>query len=189
MIRLHNGTCTLASGLHAKVVAEHKSGKIATVPGDPTTHLVVDDYNALRDAMRRANPSYRVPGHKHTPPPPEWRLYIASDNFSGPEFVSVAFLDITKGKQGPHGIQYPVDSIRIHMGYLPIYVPHASCSLDTVMERIKQVHVAGKLLVPIAGGWKPIAGFPFKKEDWKSNAAAKMNTLCDTLTKALHTFS
>jgi hypothetical protein len=188
MIRLHNGTCTLASGLHAKVAAEHKSGHIATIPGDPHTHMIVDDFNALRDAMRRANPSYRVPGHKHAPPPSEWRLYIASDNFSGPDFVSIAFLDITKGKQGPHGIQYPVDSIRINMGYLPVHVQHASCSLDVVIERIKQVHVAGKLLVPVAGGWKPIAGFPFKKDDWKHNSAAKMNKLCDDLTKALNTF-
>ena len=188
MIRLHTGTCTLASGLHSKVSAEHKAGRIATIPGDPQTHLIIDDFNVLRDAMRRTNPAYRIPGHKHTPPPPEWRLYIASDNFSGPDFVSIVFLDITKGKHTPTGIQYPIDSIRINMGFLPIHVPNASCSLDVLIERIKQVQIAGKLLVPVAGGWKPIAGFPFKKEDWKHNASAKMNKLCEELTKALSSF-
>ena len=185
MIRLHTGTCTLASGLHAKVAAERKAGRIGTIPGDPQTHMTADDFNALRDAMRRSNPAYKVPGHRHLPPPPEWKLYIASDNLSGPEFVSIVFLDITKAKHGPHGVQYPTDSIRINMGYLPIHVS-SSCSLNTLIERIKQVHMAGKLLVPTAEGWKPIAGFPFKKEDWKHNATQKMEKLCFELTKALN---
>ena len=188
MIRLHNGTCTLASGLHSKVAADHKAGHLATVPGDPQTHMILDDFNVLRDAMRRVNPSYKIPGHKHTPPPPEWKLYIASDNFSGPDFVSVVFLDITKGKQGPYGVQYPVDSIRINMGFLPINVPNAPCTLDVIIERIKRAHMAGKLLIPIAGGWKPIAGFPFKKEYWARDAPAKINKLCNELTKAMTTF-
>jgi hypothetical protein len=41
--------------------------------------------------------------------------------------------------------------------------------------------------MPVAGGWKPVGGFPFTKKYWETERAAKFSRLCRELTKALTT--
>lgn len=185
MIRLHNRTCVTASLLHSKVAAEHKAGAIATIPGSDT-HLTLDDFKALRDAMRRRDPGYKIPGRKHQPPPPEWQLYVAADNRSGPEFVSVMYVDVTKGRPSRTGIDYPADAVRIDMGFLPATgLTGALCTLQTVVELLQRLDTANRLLAPVAGGWKPVTGFPFTKKYWENDRNAKFGRLCRDLAKAL----
>jgi hypothetical protein len=182
VVRLHNRTCTMASPLDAKIAAEHKAGVVATVPGDPHTHLTLADFDALRDVMRRTNPAYKIPARKHQPPPPTWQLYIASDNRSGPDFASILFIDVTKGIHGPQGVEYPADSVKVDLGFIPLDLGlGATCSPQMVVDLLLRLTAAQRLLVPVAGGWKPIAGFPFAKKDWTKG---KWDKLCTDLQKA-----
>jgi len=169
----------MAAPLDAKIAAEHKAGVVATVPGDPHTHLTLADFDALRDSMRRRNPSYKIPARKHQPPPPTWQLYIASDNRSGPEFASVLFVDVTKGIHGPLGVEYPADSVKVDLGFIPL--GGETCSPQMVVDLLLRLTASQRLLVPVAGGWKPIAGFPFAKKDWTKGRWEK---LCADLQKA-----
>lgn len=187
MIRLHNRTCALAPYLHTAVASQHKTGRVATLPDDPTTHMTLDDFKALRDAMRRTNPAYKIPARKHQPPPAEWKLYIASDNRSGVDYVSVLFVDITKARATPTGYEYPVDSVRLDLGFIPVEVAGAICSPTMIIELIQRLTEANRLLMPVAGGWKPVGGFPFTKKYWETERAAKFSRLCRELTKALTT--
>jgi hypothetical protein len=184
MVRLHNGTCALAPGLHRKIVGDHKAGHIATLPGE-STHLIKEDYDALRTAMRRKNPAYKLPGHKHEPPPPEWKLYVSSDNRSGDDYASVLYVDSTKIQMTKHGARYPIESIRVDMGFLPISGTFAECNPQTIVQLLKRLSDGNKLLIPVAGGWKPIAGFPFPKKYWEKDRSAKLSRLCTDLTKFL----
>lgn len=188
MIRLHNRTCTLAGPLNVKVAAEHKAGHVATIPGDQSSHMTLDDFKALRDSMRRHNPAYKLPSRKHQPPPSTWQLYVASDNRSGPEFASVMYIDVNKIVQGPMGPEYPVDSVTLDMGFIPITVTGAFCAPQMVVELIQRVATANRLLTPVAGGWKPIAGFPFSKKYWSGpDVKDRFSKLCRELTRALTT--
>jgi hypothetical protein len=172
----------MATPLDAKIAAEHKAGLVATVPGDHQTHLTVADFDALRDSMRRSNPAYKVPGRKHQPPPPTWQLYIASDNRSGPDFASVLFVDVTKGLHGPAGIEYPPESVKVDLGFIPLRVRSETCRPQAVADLLLSLAAANRLLVPVAGGWKPIAGFPFlDKKVWSK---ARWEKLCADLRKA-----
>jgi len=187
LIRLHTNTCTFAAPLHAKVVAEHKAGKVATLPEDPTSHLTLDDFRALRDAMRRKEPGYKLPSRRHQPPPPEWQLYISQDNRSGDEFASVMFVDATKAFETSKGVVYPVSSVMIDMGFIPVTLHGAPalCAPQLMVTIIKRLADDNRLLTPVAGGWKPIAGFPFTKQYWATDRAAKFSKLCRDLTRAL----
>jgi hypothetical protein len=188
VIRLHNSTCTLATPLNAKVTAEHKAGQIATMPGDPSTHMTLDDFKALRDTVRRRIPGYKIPGRKHQPPPPNWQIYVASDNRSGPEFASVMYVDVTKIVYTAAGVQYPLDSVRVDLGFIPLTITGGLCSPLTVVQIIQQLATANRLLSPVAGGWKPVAGFPFKKSYWagpSEEVKERFNRFCRDLTRAL----
>jgi hypothetical protein len=187
LIRLHTRTCVLARPLHVKVSAEHKAGKIATIPGDATSAMTLDDFKALRDAMRRRDPGYKIPGRRHQPPPPEWKLYLASDNRSGPEFVSVMYVDTTKVVRTAYGLEYPPASVMIDMGFIPVSIPGRAllCSPSTLVEIIKKLSESNRLLAAVAGGWKPVAGFPFTKKYWETDRANKFNRLCKELTRTL----
>ena len=189
LIRLHTNTCTFAAPLHAKVTAEHKAGKVATLPEDPTSHLTLDDFRALRDAMRRKDPGYKLPSRRHQPPPPEWQLYISQDNRSGDEFASVMFVDVTKAFETSKGIVYPVASVMIDLGFIPVTLHGAPalCAPQLMVTIIKRLSDDNRLLTPVAGGWKPIAGFPFTKQYWATDRAAKFSNLCRDLTRALTT--
>ena len=186
IISLHNRTCVLSGPMNDKVAADHKAGQVGTVPDDPTNHLTLDDFKALRDSIRRKNPGYKIPRRKHQPPPPSWQLYVSPDNRSGPDFASVMYIDTTKIIQTPQGIQYPMDSIKVDMGYIPMQMSGAVCDPQMVGELLSRLATDNRLLTSVAGGWKPIAGFPFTKKYWMSpDAKERFSKLCRELTKAL----
>jgi hypothetical protein len=188
LIRLHNRTCTLAPPLHAKVAAEHRVGTVATLPGQPDTQMVLADFKALRDAMRRDNPAYKLPGRRHQPPPPNWQLYVARDARSGPDYMSVMYVDATKGRMTPIGVEYPPESVKVDMGFIPIKpVTGALCDIKLIVETLQQLAAANRLLEPIPGGWKPIAGFPFTKSYWTRETATRLSIFCRLLIRALTT--
>jgi hypothetical protein len=185
VVRLHNNTCTAAPALHTKVATAHKAGKIATLP-DSTDPLTLPDFKVLRDAMRRTNPGYKLPPRRHQPPPPEWQLYVAQDERSGPEFASVAYVDITKARRTIYGIEYPADAIRVDLGFIPTETPAgAICSAGMVVDLLERLDKEHRLVVPVAGGWKPVHGFPFTKAHWSRDRAARFSRLCKDLARAL----
>lgn len=185
LLRLHERTCVTAPNLHNSITADHKAGRVALIPGSQNTHLTREDFNALREGMRRRNPAYKIPGRKAQPPPPEWQLYIASDARSGPDFASILFVDTTKALQGPHGVEYPEESIRVDLGFIPLRVDGARCSPQTVFEIIQRLAATNRLLVPVAGGWKPVAGFHHNKQYWATDRANRFTRLCMQLSKEL----
>ena len=181
-IRLSNRTCTTGPALNAKVTAEHRSGDVATIPGDATSHMTLDDFKALRAAMRRRDPAYKIPPRKHQPPPENWQLYVASDNRSGPEYASIMFLDVTKAEHTAEGVQYPQTAVRMDLGFIPVTsVEGATCSVQTLVDLIKHANENNRLVSPVAGGWKPNAGFPFKKSYWEVGRVEKLSRLCREL--------
>jgi hypothetical protein len=148
--------------------------------------MTLDDFKALRDAIRRREPGYKIPGRKHQPPPPEWRLYVAADNRSGPDFVSVMYVDVTRGRPSRTGIDFPVDAVRVDMGFLPVTnLAGALCDPQTLVDLMQRLDAANRLLVPVAGGWKPVTGFPFTKKYWETDRNAKFGRLCRDLARAL----
>lgn len=186
LVRTHDGQCTFAPALHSHVARIHKTGDVATLPADRSTHMTLDDFRALRDAMRRGEPSYKIPGRRRQPPPPTWRLYIASDRRSGPDFASIMYVDTTKGRITPYGVEYPPESVRVDLGFIPVSVPPGSrCTPKTVSEIIAHLATINKLLIPVAGGWKPVAGMPFKKSHWERDTAARLTRFCQDLAKVL----
>jgi hypothetical protein len=186
MMRTHDGHCTFAPALNRHVYSAHRKGDIATLPADPTTHMTLDDFKALRSTMRRQDPSYKIPGRRHQPPPPSWQLYIAKDRRSGPDYASVMYVDTAKVRYSAYGVEYPPDSVRVDLGFIPTSAPAGSiCSPKTVTELIMNVAKMNKLLIPVAGGWKPVAGFPFKKSYWDTDRAGRMSRLCQDLAKVM----
>ena len=61
VVRLHDRTCVGAQPLHYKVAGEHGAGRPATLPGHSGWQLKQEDFDALRGAMRRQNPGYKIP--------------------------------------------------------------------------------------------------------------------------------
>lgn len=185
VIRLHNNTCTAAPALHAAVASAHKAGRIASLP-DSADPLTLADFKILRDAMRRREPGYKLPARRHQPPPPEWQLYVASDRRSGPEFATVAYVDITKARRTVYGIEYLDDAIRVDLGFIPITPPAgAICSAGMIVDLIDRLAKENRLVVPVAGGWKPAHGFPFTKTYWGQQKAERFNRLCKDLARAV----
>jgi hypothetical protein len=184
LVRLHNGTCTFATPLDSHVAAQHKRGTLATLPDDPSGHMTLEDFTALRDAMRRHTPGYKIPGRKHQRPPATWQLYVASDERSGPDFVTVAYVDTMKGVMRADGPHYPESAIVIDLGFLPADFS-GSCTGPMMMSTIQRLDTAGKLLTPIAGGWKASAGFPFSKRHWEHDKKRKLDRFCLDLSALL----
>jgi hypothetical protein len=186
LVRLHTRACTLAAPLNAKVAAEHRDGKIATIPGQPDTQMVLPDFKALRDAMRRTNPAYKLPGRRHQPPPPTWKLYVSRDARSGPDYMTVMYVDSTKGRATPTGMEYPPEAVRVDLGFIPTkQVTGALCEPALIVETLQRLGDANRLLEPVAGGWKPVAGFPFTKQYWTRETATRLSNLCRLLIRAL----
>jgi hypothetical protein len=154
------------------------------MPGDPTTTMTLDDFTALRDAMRRRYPDYKLPARKHVPPPPSWKLYIASDNRSGPDYASVLYIDVTNAKSTMHGVIYPVESVMVDLGFLPLEMGSTSLTPMTFVELFKHLDSAGRLLLAIPGGWKPVIA-PQSKRYWETDRARKLQRYYTELQKAL----
>ena len=187
LIRLHDRTCVMASQMNEKVAAEHKAGHLATIPGT-SDNMTMDDFRVLRDSMRRHNPGYKLPGRKHQPPPSNWQLYIGSDNRSGPSFASVLYIDVNKVVQGPAGPEYPLDSVKLDLGFIPTDITGTLCAPQMVIDLVQRLAAANRLLTPVAGGWKPVAGFPFTKHHWSgADVRQRFSKLCQDLTRALTT--
>jgi hypothetical protein len=186
IVRTHDGVCTLGPALHSHVATAHRTGQVATLPADPSSHMTLDDFKALRNIMRREDPGYKIPGRRHQPPPPTWQLYINSDRRSGPDYASVMYVDTTKGHTTQYGIEYPPESVRVDLGFIPVSgAAGALCSPKTISELIGHLADNNKLLMPVAGGWKPVAGFPYKKSYWVTDRAARMSRLCQDMAKVV----
>lgn len=189
IVRLHDSTCVSAAALNRIVATQHRAGKIATVPGDSAdAPLTLDDFRALRDSMRRKDPGYKLPGRRHQPPPPEWQLYVASDARSGPDFASVLYVDTTRAVRTAFGVEYPPHSIRVDLGFIPVATPIGSlCSAQTLVDLLDRLSKTNRLLMPIAGGWKPTVGMPYSKRHWETDTTSRVNRFCRELAKALTT--
>ena len=203
VVRLHDHTCTSAKALNRQIYIDGVEGRPSVVPGtyDP---LTAADYAALRASQARvgipaavavaaAVPAYGFPttaapppgpGYRRVPRPPEWQLYIAQDTRSGPEFASVMIVDVTRARTTAYGTEYPPDSIRIDLGFIPVTGVTGACTPQTLVDRIQRKDKKGALtfLDPGSGRWKPIAPFPLGKTFWSSSRAAKMAQLCSDLT-------
>jgi hypothetical protein len=172
IIRLHNRKCITATHLHNKVAA-----------GSQYTN---SELVALRTAMRRRNPAYEIPGRTYRKPPPEWQLYVASDFRSGPDYASVLIVDTTKAVRGPNGVEYPPESIRIDLGFIPLRIGYTRCSAQTVLELTHRLAATHRLLKSGPDGeWKPVAGFPYSKRHWETDGVERLTRLCMTLSKEL----
>ena len=64
VVRLHDRTCVSAQQLHNKVAAEHAAGRPATLPANHRSQMTTEDLAALRSAMRRYNPAYKIPSRR-----------------------------------------------------------------------------------------------------------------------------
>jgi len=186
VIRLHNHTCVTASGLNAHVVQQHKTGIVGTIPGT-TKPLTQEDYKALRDAMRRRNPAYKLPPLTHKPTPSNWQLYVAQDSHSGPDFATIAYVDTTMATPtATGGYTYGDAAIRIPLGYIPVRAPAgAVCTPQRIVDLLGLAAKKNKLLTSAPGGWRStVSGLPAAKSSWSSaDAAKKFNRLCADLTR------
>lgn len=178
LVRIHDGSCTLASKLNDRIVEQHKANKVATLPYT-NAHMTLGDFKAVKEAMRRTVPGYKIPARRHIPPPPTWKLYIASDNRSGPDFISVLYYDVVKSRSTATGVEYPLEGIRVDLGFLPV-IP----SIQTLLDLIQKASQANKLLNPVAGGWEPAYGFPYAKSYWSADQSTKIQKLYKALSES-----
>jgi len=198
LVRLHNKTCVSSTALKRQVDADRSRGITSVIPGtyDP---LNATDYESLAASQRRvgaptgygfpttAAPGYGGPGlgRGKAPRPPEWQLYIAQDTRSGPDYASVLIVDVTKAKTTAYGTEYPHESIRVDLGFIPVTgTQGAACSPQTLVDRIQRKDKKGALIFldPGSGRWKPIAPFPLLKTFWTTGRAAKLGQICSGLT-------
>jgi hypothetical protein len=184
LVRLHNRTCAFVRPLNQKVAGDRAKGQLATIPG--TQELLTEgDYDALRIGMRRHEPDYKIPRHRHAPPPANWQLYVASDERSGPDFASVSYVDVTKAYMTAQGPVYPPQSIRIDLGVIPLVEIPGICSAQDRVNLIARLAADSKLVTPTASGWKPAAGMPYTRDYWYRQSVSKLAAFCSQMTKAL----
>jgi hypothetical protein len=94
-------------------------------------------------------------------------------------------VDVTKAKTTAYGTEYPNDSIRVDLGFIPVTgTTGAACSPQTLVDRIQRKDKKGALIFldPGTGRWKPIAPFPLLKTFWTTGRAAKLGQICSALT-------
>jgi hypothetical protein len=93
-------------------------------------------------------------------------------------------VDVTKAKTTVYGTEYPHESIRVDLGFIPVTgVTGASCSPQILVDRIQRKDKKGALIFldPGSGRWKPIAPFPLLKTFWTTGRAAKLGQICSAL--------
>jgi hypothetical protein len=93
-------------------------------------------------------------------------------------------VDVTKAKTTAYGTEYPHESIRVDLGFIPVTgTSGAACSPQTLVDRIQRKDTKGALIFldPGSGRWKPIAPFPLLKTFWTTGRAAKLSQICSDL--------
>jgi len=175
LIRLHDGTCVSAPILNDYILRKQKMGITPMLPNNRVTPLKRRNLDALRETMRRRSPGYKFPAHSDKLPPPEWKLYAASDKRSGPDFLSVCYVDITKARRTAIGVEFPMESIRVNMGFLP--VEDGDGFIKLILSIMKKLSDKNNLLTYTVRGWKAAAGFPFTKSHWARDRSDKLNEL------------
>jgi len=194
LVKLHTNTCSSSKALHRQIYIDGVEGRSPVVPGS-FTPLTPADHAAIRASQGRTGappPPYGFPTTaapvagigRRAPRPSEWQLYIAQDARSGPDYASVLIVDVTKARTTAYGVEYPAESIRVDLGYIPVTGgPGPTCTPQTLVDRIQRKDKRGSLIFldPASGRWKPIAPFPLLKTFWTSSRAAKMAQLCSDL--------
>jgi len=192
LVRLHNNTCASSQALNRQIYIDRVEGRPTDIPGtyEPLNSA---DHNAIASSQGRvtgalgnpyAFPTTAAPVVRRAPRPAEWQLYIAQDARSGPEYASVLIVDVTRARVTAYGTEYPQESIRVDLGFIPVSGgPGPRCTPQTLVDRIQRKDKKGALtfLDPASGRWKPIAPFPLPKTFWTSSRAAKMAQLCADL--------
>jgi len=167
VVRLHERTCAIAEPLSRVVATQHAKGRLARIPGTDV-EMTREDFRALKDAMRRRDPAYKVPVLKREEAPESWVLYLDREG----QYLTVQIIDIDTG------------ALELDLGYIPI-VSRGRCTAQTVIDMLRSLESANRLLVPEGNRWRPVVG-PFPKSYWKSHdAAAKYNRMCHDLANAL----
>lgn len=179
LIRLHDGSCVAAPALNDHVLRQQRLGETPSLPHNKSVPLKRRDLDTLRETMRRKTPGYKLPGLPNKLPPAEWQLYAASDQRSGPGFLSVCYVDVTKAKRTAVGVEFPLESIKVNMGYLPS--GDGRQSIQYILDILKKLADKNKLLVQAVRGWKPVAGFPFTKSHWTRDRSEKLSELYQDL--------
>jgi hypothetical protein len=78
------------------------------------------------------------------------------------------------------GVEYPQESIRVDLGYLP-----RTGQIQNLLAILQHLDTMNKLLVPVAGGWKPTFGFPYQKTYWATHKDERIQKLTDLLTASI----
>lgn len=192
LVRLHNNTCASSDALNRQTYIDRVNGRPTMIPGPMSSYapLTAADHAAIAASQNRvgsgtyAFPTTAAPVGRRVPRPAEWQLYIAQDARSGPEYASVLIVDVTRARITAAGTEYPAESIRIDLGFIPVTVDGgARCTPQTLVDRIQRLDKRGALtfLDPASGRWKPIAPFPLPKTFWASGRSLKMAQLCADL--------
>ena len=203
LVKLHNNTCASSKALNRQIYIDNVEGRTPVVPGS-LTPLTPADHAAIRASQNRFSapaappgapapaPAYGFPTTaapvgqgRRAPRPSEWQLYIAQDTRSGSEYASVLIVDVTKARTTAYGVEYPAESVRVDLGYIPVTggSQGGACTPQTLVDRIQRKDKRGSLIFldPASGRWKPIAPFPLQKTFWASSRAAKLAQLCSDL--------
>jgi hypothetical protein len=167
IVRLHERTCAIDEPLSRSVAAQHAKGRLARIPGT-NTEMTREDFRALRDSMRRRNPAYKIPSLRREEAPESWVLYIEREG----NYLTVKIIDID------------TKAVELNLGYIPI-VGHGRCSTTTIVDMLRSLEAANRLIAPKDNHWQPVVG-PFNKSYWKSaDALSKYNRMCHDLANAL----
>jgi hypothetical protein len=119
---------------------------------------------------------------KETKLPSNWKLYIATDDRSGPAFASVMIIDVSRIVRTNGGIKYPPESVKFDLGVIPVNVS-GQCSPQRLVDLIQRAFEMNRLFKG-SQGFVPVSGFPFSKQYWSGTRVEiimKMNNLCNSL--------
>ena len=108
-----------------------------------------------------------------------WKLLITR---ADSDFVSVLYVDESMAYQGPYGKEYPANSVRIDLGFVPINIREG----QHLLNLIGRLANANRFLIAKPGrGWAAVGGFPFTKQYWHTDTARKIHQLYTDLRQKL----